>query len=82
MTRTDPDQAVPPTPPTAKPWWRSRTLWFNAVCAALATAEASYGVLQPLLPVPVYALLSVALPVGNALLRVLTTQGLQARGTP
>lgn len=56
-----------------KPWWRSRTLWFNGICATLASAEASFGLLQPLLPVNAYAVLAFALPLGNAVLRVLTT---------
>ena len=69
-----PDQAR--TNPTTKPWWQSRTLWFNAVCAALAAAEASTGLLQPLLPVPAYAALAFVLPVGNAALRAITSTGL------
>lgn len=47
-------------------------LWFNVTCAALAAAEARYAVLQPLLPVNVFAALSFVLPVGNALLRAVT----------
>lgn len=69
------------TPAAGKPWWRSRTLWFNAGCAALAAAEAGFNILQPLLPVNVYTLLAFALPVGNALLRVLTSQAIE-RGAP
>lgn len=64
----------PDAPPAAtKPWWQSRTLWFNAVCAALAAAEAGTGLLQPLLPVPAYAALAFVLPVGNAALRAITS---------
>lgn len=70
---------APPTPssPLTKPWWRSRTLWFNAVVAALAAAEAGFGVLQPVLPANAYAAISLLLVVGNAVLRFLTTQGLR-----
>lgn len=59
-----------------KKWYKSKTLMFNVFCAALAALEASAGVLQPLLPVSVYAILSVVLPVGNAMLRIVTNQGL------
>lgn len=58
----------------AKPWWASRTLWFNAVVAALAAAEASFSLLQPLLPVDAYQALTFALVVGNAGLRIVTSK--------
>lgn len=61
-----------------KPWWRSKVLWFNAACAGLAAAEAGTNLLQPLLPVNAYGAIAFALSVGNAALRVLTTQGLAA----
>lgn len=57
-----------------KKWWKSRTLWFNAIVAALASAEAAFGVLQPVLPGNVYAWFSIVLAVGNAVLRVITSQ--------
>jgi hypothetical protein len=66
----------------AKPWWRSRTIWFNALAAMLLAAEASFSLLQPLLPGNVYALLSFCLVVGNALLRLDTNRGVIARGRP
>lgn len=58
----------------AKPWWASRTLWFNFACAALGAAEASLGLLQPALPVNAYGALAFLLAVGNAALRVVTSQ--------
>lgn len=57
-----------------KKWWKSKTLWFNAVVAALAAAEASFGVLQPVLPGNVYGWISFVLTVGNAILRFYTSQ--------
>lgn len=63
-----------------KPWWRSKTLWFNAVVIALATAEASFGVLQPLLPANAYACLTFGLAVGNAVLRFISNTQLALRG--
>lgn len=63
-------------PARKKPWWRSKTLWFNALVGALAAAEASFGVLQPLVPANAYAVLSFLLIVGNAALRVISTAAL------
>lgn len=60
-----------------KCWWRSRTLWVNALAAGLLALEASTGLLQPLVPVNLYSAIAVALPVVNAVLRVVTTQGLK-----
>lgn len=62
-----------------KPWPHSRTLWFNAICSALAAAEASFNMVQPLLPINVYTLLAFVLPVGNAALRILTTTAIGPR---
>lgn len=60
---------------TKKRWFTSKTLWFNAAAAALVALEASSGLLQPLLPVNLYAAFAVLLPVVNAVLRVLTSKG-------
>lgn len=62
-----------------KPWWKSRVLRLNAAAAALAALEANTGLLQPLLPVNFYEALVVALAVGNAVLRVITTQPVGVR---
>lgn len=59
-----------------KPWYRSRTILVNAAVAGLVALEASFGLLQPHLPVNVYAAVAVALPVINAILRIITTQGI------
>lgn len=57
----------------AKAWWKSRTLWLNALVLLLATAESQLGVLREALPVNLYALIAIGLPVLNMLLRVVTT---------
>lgn len=62
--------------PAAKPWWQSKTLWLNALVLLLAGAEAQLGLLQPLLPVNVYALVAFGLPLANGLLRLVTAQRL------
>lgn len=66
----------------AKPWWQSRVLWFNAIIAALAALEANVHLIQPYLPGNAYSYGVVLLTIGNAGLRVLTTQALGARATP
>ena len=76
-----PQAASPPAPRTldaitAKPFWHSRTLWFNTICAALGAAEASMGLVQASLPVNAYGALAFVLAVGNTALRVVTTQAL------
>lgn len=59
----------------------SVVLWFNALAAMSFAAEAKLELLQPLLPVNVYAVLSFVLIVGNAGLRVFfTKQPLQPFG--
>ena len=63
-----------------KLWWKSRTLIVNAAVLGLAAAEAQLQVLQPLLRIDVYQLLAFALPVVNAVLRVMTSQPIAGTG--
>lgn len=60
-----------------KVWWKSKTLLVNAIAAMLVALEAGTGVLQPMLPVNLYTVLAVGLPIVNALLRVITTAGVK-----
>lgn len=64
---------------TVKPWWLSKTLWLNAIAAGLVALESGTGQLQPLLPVNFYTALAVGLPVLNAALRIITTQGVSLK---
>lgn len=57
-----------------KKWYQSKTIVVNAVVAALVALEAGTGLLQPLLPANFYAAVAIALPVINAVLRVVTSQ--------
>lgn len=59
-----------------KAWYQSKTLWVNAIVAALVALEAGTGLLQPFLPPHFYAIVAVVLPIINAVLRIVTTQGL------
>lgn len=62
-----------------KVWWKSKTLWVNAIVASLAAAEAVTGVMQPHVGVNFYAAIAVFLPIINAFLRVITTEALSVR---
>lgn len=66
-----------------KPWWQSKTLIINAAAAGLVALEASTGLLQPHLPMNLYTAIAVALPIINAMLRVVTKQaiGIKPEGT-
>ena len=61
-----------------KPWYRSKTILLNALAAGLVALEAVSGLLQPHLPVNFYTIMAVGLPILNAMLRVITTEGLKA----
>lgn len=62
-----------------KVWWKSKTLWVNAIVAALVAAEAVTGVVQPYVAEKFYAAVAVFLPIVNAVLRVITNEALGMR---
>lgn len=62
-----------------KPWWKSRTLIFNALVAALAALEANAALIQPYVPGNVYGWGVLLLTAGNAVLRIVTSQGVALR---
>lgn len=59
-----------------KPWWKSRTLQFNVLVAGLAALEVNAKIIQPFVPGNVFGYAVVLLTVGNAMLRIITSQGL------
>jgi len=59
-----------------KKWYRSKTIIFNAAVAALAALEAVTGVLEPYIGHTFYAALCVLLPVGNAVLRIISSEAI------
>lgn len=61
-----------------KPWLQSKTLWFNALAAAVAAAEESLHLLQPLLGEATYPVLLFAVTVVNSVLRVFTRHTLRS----
>lgn len=60
-----------------KPWYYSKTIWFNMLVAGLMALEASFSMLQPSIPVDVYGMLATTLAVGNALLRVISSTAIK-----
>jgi hypothetical protein len=59
-----------------KEWYKSRTIVFNGLAAALIALEASTGILKPLVGDKFYLIMAGVLPVVNAFLRTVTTQSL------
>jgi hypothetical protein len=59
-----------------KKWYASKTLWFNAIVSGLIALEQSFSALQTIVPVNTYGIAVTVLAVGNAILRIVTTQGL------
>jgi hypothetical protein len=59
-----------------KAWWKSKVLWFNAIVSGLVALEATFSALQTLLPTNIYAIAVTVLALGNAILRIITTQGI------
>lgn len=60
-----------------KKWYKSKTIIFNAIMAGLIALEASLGSLSHLIPANIYPILATVLAVGNAMLRVISTTGIQ-----
>ena len=59
-----------------KRWYKSKTLWVNAAAAALMALEASTGLLKPYMAQEFWVAMAVGLPIVNAMLRVITNEGL------
>ncbi len=62
-----------------KAWYKSKTIWVNAGVAGLVALEAGTGMLKPYVGDAFYAAIAVALPIINAMLRVITTEGIGKR---
>lgn len=56
---------------------RSKTMMFNLLVAIFASLEGVFHMLQPFMDGNVFAYITVLLTVGNAILRVITTQPLK-----
>lgn len=58
-----------------KKWWKSKTIWLNALVAVVAVAADSVSLLQPILPENFFSIVAFGLPLVNVFLRMITTQG-------
>ena len=59
-----------------KPWYMSKTIWFNLLMAGLVALESGLSQLSALVPANWYAIIAIILPVGNAMLRIISTTGI------
>lgn len=75
-----------PTPartrPASKPWWQSKTIWFNLFTAVLIATELQLGVLKTAMPDWAYAWAGFALAMANVVLRTISSAALSARPEP
>lgn len=62
-----------------KPWWKSKTLWFNALLSLLTVVEQYAAILKPALGESSTAILLFAATAGNAYLRAITTQAISVK---
>lgn len=59
-----------------KPWYQSKTIWFNALVLVLGAVEVNFKLLEQHIPGSVFTVLAFVLSVGNVLLRFITTTAL------
>lgn len=64
-----------------KPWYQSKTIWVNAIAAALAVVELNFHMLQSSLSGGVYVTAAGALAFINVLLRGVTSTGITFTGS-
>jgi hypothetical protein len=62
-----------------KPWWKSKTIWFNIIVALLAVAEAQSAQLAQMFTPHVYAYISVGVAAVNTALRIVTTAAINSK---
>lgn len=61
----------------SKPWWKSKTIWYNVAITLVATANEMapvVDILDPTVADTIRPFLIMALAVGNTVLRVVTTK--------
>jgi hypothetical protein len=68
--------------PETKPFWKSKTLWFNLLSGLLLFLDQNSLTLQQHLGTNVAAWIAAVVTSGNAILRVVTNQPLSATPAP
>lgn len=61
----------------SKKWYHSKIIWFNATAASLLLVEQNLPILQPLIPLNIYTVATVVIPIVNVWLRVITAKGVK-----
>lgn len=64
-----------------KAWWKSKTLWLNALVLLFATLELRLDLVKEIAPAQLYAWIAIALPVLNMLLRAITSVPIGSKDT-
>lgn len=59
-----------------KPWYQSKTLWFNGLALVVGVVEMQFKLLEQYIPAAVFPALAFVLAVTNVLLRFITTTAL------
>lgn len=62
-----------------KPWYLSKTLWFNVIVALLALAETQSALLAQVVPPALYPYVALTVAGINIVLRIVTASGLTVK---
>jgi hypothetical protein len=62
-----------------KPWYQSKTVWFNILMAVLSGLEASFSVVQPMFAANIWPLFAAGVTLVNLVLRAISTQALTTK---
>lgn len=60
-----------------KPWYKSKTIWFNIVLTFFAVLDTTINLLQPVLGEQTYPIILFVVSFFNLILRSVTDQGIQ-----
>lgn len=60
-----------------KPWYHSKTIWFNILAGLASIAAPLLEPVRPYLSAQTYMLFMSVIAIANVFLRVITTQGLK-----
>lgn len=73
----DYESAIKTLVPEPKPWYQSKTYWFNGLVGAALIAEQAIPALQSFMTPDNWAIASAAIVLVNLVLRKLTTQPIE-----
>lgn len=72
-----------PTPPPkpSKPWYQSKTMWFNLAVTGLGIASSAVPFLKPFVNPKTFGMLTTAVGMGNMALRAVTNTAIASSKT-